>query len=166
MHDQILNILLAHNTWATRVIIDSCESLAPEQLHQRFDIGLGSLHDTLLHITGAMLRWSDRVGGRAPRPSPTGKHTVEQLRNALEEAARSLDETAKNVLEAGALQATLELAFDGRVLRFSKAAALAHVVTHGMHHRAQALNMLRQLGRTELVDNLDVIDWALQHDPR
>jgi uncharacterized damage-inducible protein DinB len=39
---------------------------------------------------------------------------------------------------------------------------LAHVTTHGMHHRAQCLNMLRRLEVAGLSDNLpelDVLEW-------
>ena len=33
----------------------------------------------------------------------------------------------------------------GRAYSFTRGAILTHVMTHGMHHRAQCLNMLRQL---------------------
>ena len=49
---------------------------------------------------------------------------------------------------------------NGESFRFRRATALAYVTTHGMHHRAQALNMLRQLGVTPLPE-IDVIDWEL-----
>lgn len=56
--------LLQHNAWATRVLLERCRSLTPQQFLQQHDIGPGSLHDTLRHIIGAMLRWSD---GKLPR---------------------------------------------------------------------------------------------------
>ena len=37
---------------------------------------------------------------------------------------------------------------------------LAHVATHGMHHRAQCLNMLRQLGAP--LPEIDLLEWQLQ----
>ena len=42
---------------------------------------------------------------------------------------------------------------------------LVHVTTHGMHHRAQCLNMLRHLGVPGVSDRLpeiDPLDWQLQ----
>jgi uncharacterized damage-inducible protein DinB len=36
---------------------------------------------------------------------------------------------------------------------------LTHVTTHGMHHRAQCLNMLRQLGVTPLPPS-SVTEWT------
>jgi len=35
---------------------------------------------------------------------------------------------------------------------------IAHVITHSMHHRAQVLNMMRQLGVTDLIEG-DVLGW-------
>lgn len=49
--------------------------------------------------------------------------------------------------------------------RFEIGAALVHVTTHGMHHRAQCLNMLRHLGVPGISDRLpeiDPLDWQLQ----
>ena len=53
----------------------------------------------------------------------------------------------------------------GKTHRFTLGAALAHVTTHGMHHRAQCLNMLRHLSAPGISDRLpeiDPLDWQLQ----
>lgn len=42
--------------------------------------------------------------------------------------------------------------------RFSLAAMLVHVTTHGTHHRGQCLNMLRRLGIPGVSDRLPDID--------
>jgi uncharacterized damage-inducible protein DinB len=159
-----LQILLAHNVWATQKLIDACKALTAEQFHQRFEIGMGSLHDTILHIVGAMMRWSDRVAGRTLRPSPEKsgqRYSPAQLQEMLAEADRELRAVADEVAAQHALRSPMSLTFEGTDYRFSKAAALVHVTTHGMHHRAQALNMLRRLGMTSLVDAIDALDWAI-----
>ena len=62
---------LEHNAWATREVLRACEKLTDEAWHRRFEIGPGSLHDTITHIVGAMFRWADRIDGppRVVRPS-------------------------------------------------------------------------------------------------
>ena len=45
----------------------------------------------------------------------------------------------------------------------TRSAALLHVLTHGMHHRAQCLNMLRQLGVSPLPLSA-VVEWMLMVD--
>jgi uncharacterized damage-inducible protein DinB len=52
---------------------------------------------------------------------------------------------------------------DGRTIELTRGAVLAQVVTHGMHHRAQCLNMLRQLGVTPLPAS-SVVEWAVMGD--
>lgn len=48
---------------------------------------------------------------------------------------------------------------EGAAFTFSRAAAIVHVLTHGVHHRAQCLNMLRRLGRPLTGVDLDPIEW-------
>ena len=51
-----LDILLRHDHWGTRRVLEICATLTPEQFQQRFEIGPGSLHNTLAHVIGAMRR--------------------------------------------------------------------------------------------------------------
>jgi uncharacterized damage-inducible protein DinB len=60
-----LDILLAHDRWATRNILDACSKLSDEQFHQRFEMGPGSLHDTITHVLAAMRLWGDLLASRA-----------------------------------------------------------------------------------------------------
>jgi uncharacterized damage-inducible protein DinB len=46
----------------------------------------------------------------------------------------------------------------------SRGGVITHVATHGMHHRAQCLNMLRQLGVTPLPKS-SVVEWMVTADP-
>ncbi|NJL30451.1 MAG: hypothetical protein HC898_01815 [Phycisphaerales bacterium] len=77
-----IDILLAHDHWATGQLLHACESLSHEQLHRPFEMGLGSLHDTLTHIIVGKRRWADLLAGRqqnsgASRPYP--QRTVSEL---------------------------------------------------------------------------------------
>jgi DNA-binding FadR family transcriptional regulator len=47
------------------------------------------------------------------------------------------------------------------VLRGSVGGAIVHIVTHGMHHRAQLLYMLRLLGVQNLIEG-DALSWESQ----
>ncbi len=154
--------LLQHNAWATRVLLERCRSLTSQQFQQPFDIGPGSLHDTLRHIIGAMFRWSDRIADRPVRESieknPTPQ-TPDELLALLDRAGRELEEVASRVNREGRYDEMMQAEF--RPERFTRGTAMVHVLTHGMHHRAQALNMLRRLGVTDLPD-LDAIEWELR----
>lgn len=151
-----LDILLAHDHWASRSILAACEPLTEEQFHKRFEMGPGSLHDTVTHIIGAMRGWGDLLAGREFRPRPEGaRRTAAELGTMLDEAAADLRASAS----AHPLDGTVTRTREGKSYTFTRGAVLTHVTTHGMHHRAQCLNMLRHIGVTELPKS-SVMEWT------
>ncbi len=159
-----LGMLIDHNAWATRVLLLDAERLSDEQFTRRFEIGLGSVHDTLRHIIGAMLRWADRMEEVALRPSieDDGRcYTVHELRDLLEDAVRDLCRVAEAIEARGGWGETIAFVMPdgGKTYHFTRVAAMTHVLTHGVHHRAQVLNIRRQLGLPPLGLDLDVIEW-------
>lgn len=154
-----LLILLSHDRWATLQLLDACAALADHQLHRRFEIGAGSLHDTLTHVVGAMRTWTDTLAGAEPRPrveTDGQRRTPEQLRALFDEAWHAISAEARR--RPLAEMATRRMR-DGRTVQLTRGAILTHVTTHGMHHRAQCLNMLRQLGVTPLPPG-SVAEWT------
>ncbi|MGH7213947.1 MAG: DinB family protein [Tepidisphaeraceae bacterium] len=165
-----LTVLLEHNHWATRRVLDFCRRVTPEQFHQRFEIGHGTLHDTLLHLIACMRSWADYTAGRAVRPSmePPGPcFTVEELSRLLDDASddlRGLIEQSRDKL-AEPIYATL----GGTRCTFTRGVALTHALVHGTHHRAQCLNMLRHLnvpGVSDDLPDLDVNDWQYETETK
>jgi caffeoyl-CoA O-methyltransferase len=163
-----LDILLRHDAYATREVLRACSGLTDEQWHRRFEIGPGSLHDALTHVVGAMLRWADRIDGPPTelRPSIEGiaRRTPAELLALLDAAESGLAASADRARARG-LGTEFDVTLAGKTHRFTLGAALVHVTTHGMHHRAQCLNMLRHLGVPGISDRLpeiDPLDWQLQ----
>lgn len=180
-----IDILIRHNAWATLRVIDFCREISDEAFHRRLGIGPGSLHDTLTHIIAAMRSWADRIDGRPIRHRievPEGHAWTYQ--GPASEASkppmprRGLDELAAFLLEATddlnrvyergrqrGLGTPFTIKFGEKSYTFSIAAAMSHVLTHGVHHRAQCLVMLRQLGaRCFEVDapEIGVVDWQAE----
>jgi uncharacterized damage-inducible protein DinB len=163
-----LDLLLGHDAWGTGEVLRACAGLSEEQWHRRFDIGPGSLHDTLTHIVGAMLRWADRIDGppRALRPTIENgtRRTPAEIRTLLEGAAADLAASAARARQRG-LGTQVDITLGGTPYRFTLGAMLVHVTTHGMHHRAQCLNMLRRLavpGVSDQLPDLDALEWQLK----
>lgn len=160
MRSDPLEILLTHNRWATRNLLEVCAALSEEQFHRAFDMGPGSLHDTVTHILGAMRGWGDMLAGRDQRPRLEGeKRTPQQLLELLDEIADDLENSAKT----HPTDETVSGERGGRSYTFTRGGVLTHVTTHGMHHRAQCLNMLRQLGVDSLPPSA-VVEWMLMVD--
>ncbi len=161
----ILNRLLEHNAWTTGQLLERAGALTAEQYVQRFDLGPGSVHDTLRHIISVMFGWADEIAGRPRRPSlgADGEgpiRSVDELLKLLDDAAKELQETAHVVGDQGTMDELMSVTYDGRTWEFTRGTALAHVLTHGMHHRAQIFNMMRQLGVPVDIDG-DVIEWEI-----
>jgi uncharacterized damage-inducible protein DinB len=160
-----LEILLLHDRWATGQILDACGGLSVDQFHRRFEIGPGSLHDALTHIVGAMRAWTETLAGVEGRPRLEGdgeRRTVEQLRVLYAEAWEAFAfEARRRPVEEMVTRRTR----DGRSIEMTRGAVVVHVATHGVHHRAQCLNMLRGLGVREL-PGVGVVDWSWMGDGR
>jgi uncharacterized damage-inducible protein DinB len=170
-----LSALLAHNRWATRLILDRCRALTDEQFRRPFPIGpadKGGLCAILTHIVGAMRRWADRIAGRPIRPpiepwrpgaEPHPPYTQEELLNLLDDAHADLAAVIEAVRRGGqpALSRELTLTFattgGEHSVSFTAGAAIASAAVHGHYHRAQCMNILRQLGAPTAA--IDVIDW-------
>ena len=150
-------ILLAHDLWANRQIWKACEALSAEQFHRPFEMGPGSLHNTLVHVITAMRIWCDRLAVREHRPRLEGTtHTMAELTALLEETSAELASLA----HALPLDHTITITRNNVSRTITRGAVLTHVTTHGMHHRAQCLNMLRHIGVKPLPPS-SVVEWTL-----
>lgn len=159
-----LTALLEHNHWATRRVLGLCGRLSAAQFQQRFDIGPGSLHDTLRHLVHNMGAWADDIAGRPNRTAP-GQVTVEDLGRLLDEATDELRRLIEQSRDRLGDFVRVRFHPDGPTFTFTRGVALTHVLVHGTHHRAQCLNMLRRLnvpGVSDALPDLDLNEWQTE----
>lgn len=145
----ILRALFHHNDWARDRMMERVAPLSDEQLDRPFEMGPGSLRGVVQHMYGCernwLGRWLERELNEVPpwkeRLSPSGLWAA--FRKVAEIRNRFLDEIG----EAGlSRKITFVYAGDGKTYTFPIGDMALHVANHGFHHRAQASNMLRQLG--------------------
>lgn len=160
----LLDRLLEHDVWTTRLLIERCSELSDEQLDRRFDIGHRSIRATFEHIFN-MEAWSDLMAGvEVPRSiSPNQERSMEYFSQRLDRAADRLAQIAKAVAARGAWDERWLDVLDNPPVEKTYGGAIAHVITHSMHHRAQLLYMLRQLGMKDLPEG-DVLSWEHQRE--
>jgi uncharacterized damage-inducible protein DinB len=160
-----LQILMSHDRWATAQMLDACGRLTDEQFHHRFDIGPGSLHDALTHVISSMRAWTESLAGleSGPRLQDDGRRrTPGELRELHEEACATF---AAEVGRRPVSEMVVRRTRDGRLIELTRGAVLSQVLTHGMHHRAQCLNMLRQSGVSPLPGS-SVVEWVAMGEGR
>src|SRR5687767_5472256 len=155
----ILDRFLGHDAWTTRELLRRCEGLSDEQLDREFAIGHGSLRKTFVHIVWNIEVWTDLMCERPVR-ARLGKEaeTIGRLIQRLEAAAVEFALTARLAQEEGWLDDEFADTVETPPVMHTFGATIVHLVTHSMHHRAQVLNMMRQLGIKELIEG-DALSW-------
>jgi uncharacterized damage-inducible protein DinB len=139
---------LRYSDWATARVLTEARGLSDAELDRPFDIGPGSLRKTLLHICDAESWWCDnwrQPGAWRELPADT---SLSQLETRIAETIRRRDAFLAAQTDDSLQNEVAPEVRPGVTLRFRRGESLLQLPTHGTHHRAQALNMLRQLGRT------------------
>jgi uncharacterized damage-inducible protein DinB len=154
---ELLDRLLAHDSWTTRQLLLHCRELTDDQLDREFDIGHRTVRLTFEHIIHNIEVWSDLMSGRQKR-ADDGR-SVNQLIGRLDRAADDLARISKAIAFRDGWDEMWLDSLDGNEKTFG--GAIAHVITHSMHHRAQLLYMLRILGCQDLPEG-DVLSWESQ----
>lgn len=160
----LLDRLLQHDAWTTGQLIECCRSLSDQQLDRQFDIGHQSIRATLHHIIFNMEAWSALMAGADPATiDSSADDSVASLANRLASAAAELARVATSVRSRDGWDERWVDLLDEPPAEKSYGGAIAHVITHSMHHRAQLLYMLKRLGLTALPEG-DVFTWEQQKD--
>lgn len=163
----LLDRLLEHDAWTTRLLLILCRSLTEEQLDQDFDIGHRTVRATLLHVIRNVEVWADLMAGLPVRANqgeqPQGR-SVQGMIARLDRATADLAAVARIVARRGGWDERWVDHLDDPPTEKTYGGGIAHVITHGMHHRAQLLYMLRRLGVRELPEG-DVLSWEQQAAP-
>lgn len=157
-----LRSIFSYSDWANSRLLDAAAGLRDAQLDQPFPIGPGSLRRTLIHICVGENVWLKRwQGQRETRwPSEDVKLSVQDVRRELEGANRERERFMSG-LSATRLQEPLVYRDSkGSLFRAPLGQMMFQAANHSIHHRAQAVNLLRQLG-AGLVE-LDYMMWVRQ----
>jgi uncharacterized damage-inducible protein DinB len=161
----ILERLLRHDAWTTRSLLGLSSELPDADLDREFDIGHRSLRRTVVHIIANMECWCDLMSGQPQRSgTPTAKtaNSIPGLTERLDNVAGQLLALGKSVEDEGREDDFFIDYLDNPPHRKPLGAGFVHITTHGMHHRAQCLFIMRLLGVKDLIEG-DAISWELIH---
>jgi len=137
-----------HRQWANRQLRDAARPLSPDQHHQTFDIGAGSLLATLTHLHAAEDVWLNTITDQPTRsPFDYRFDTLADLEPAWDHSEQRwtdyLDRLAPDHLTR---PVTKTSSLTGKSYTNPLLDILLHVCTHAHYTTAQAVNILRRLG--------------------
>ena len=155
-NDAALEILLTHDRWATGQLLVAARSLSDEQLDRVFEIGLGSLRKTLAHMIEVIDGWHAATSGRERMTPFAPNASIAEIESRFAEVYDRFGATCR-AIESDAKWTAIR---DTSTFAAPAVVIATHVITHSMHHRAQALNMLRHLGVTPSPKS-GVTGWSL-----
>ena len=158
MSMNLLDRLLEHDSWTTRLFLDVAKQLTRDQLDSNCGIGHGTVRKTFEHVIWNVECWADLMKGDVVRRRPVGPQSIDGLIVRFDAASSKFVEFAREVSGQDRLGEQFVDTLDDPPTRKSFGTTIVHVATHGMHHRAQLLIMFRQLGITNLPEG-DALSW-------
>ncbi len=161
MHDlDRFRAFLRYSEGANDQLVRASAGLSNDKLDQPFDMGRGSLRKTLLHLWAGESVWLARWKGQTETPWPDEEQKA---------GVPNIDERFRHVYsERAAFMATLKDADFERVVTYrdskgslykaTRGDMIMQGIVHSIHHRAQAVNMLRRLGAE--APEVDYMYWV------
>lgn len=158
----LLDRLLGHDSWTTRRLLELAESLDDEQLDREFDIGHRSVRRTFEHVIRNVECWTDLMREHAVRPRPGVTQSIADFQCRFDAAYAEFRQFAREIADRGRLDDTYVDSLDNPPREKTFGGTILHLATHGMHHRAQLLFLLRRLGVADLPEG-DALSWESAH---
>jgi uncharacterized damage-inducible protein DinB len=152
--------LACYIVWATKRLLQACESLTDQQYRRDVGLFFKSIHGTLNHLlVGEHLLWYPRFAkGVAPKrrleieAEPDRERLAQALRGAAANWLALIESCSAGRFEGKRAYTTTH----GQALSLPFAATLTHVFNHGTHHRGQIT-----AARTTLEQPCPVLDLVV-----
>lgn len=150
-----------YSDWANGFILRAAGTLADDQLDRPFAMGRGSLRMELLHVWAGEHVWLQRWQGRAETPWPNEEEhvAISGITERLATAWRERDAFLATLADRDLSRVITYRDSKGSLFSAMLADMMTQMIVHSTHHRAQIVNMLRNVGVTPAPD-LDYMYWV------
>ena len=156
----LLDRLLAHDTWTTRQLLILAQPLTEAQWTQPFDIGHVTLRETFEHMIYNVETWTALMNGEQnPSEQPAFEGlTAADLLVRHQAAMTAFTALAHRLRDANAWDERWVDILDVPPQEKSYGGTILHVITHNMHHRGEVMHMLHRLGVEGVIEG-DLLSW-------
>ena len=162
----LLDLLLDHDHWATRQLLDASGGLTDAQWDQEFDIGHLTLRETFGHMLFNVPFWTAFLAGLSPDDGFSADNqpqdrSVAALIGHHELGYAAFAQVARRLRDEGRLGDTFTDHYD---VCKSTGGTILMVIQHNAEHRTEALHILQRLGVPDLPEvDLGVWDYLLHN---
>ena len=154
----ILDRYLGYEAWTFRYFIERCRELTPAQLYQPFDIGHGTVHDSIYHVIGNIEVWTDLIRERPVRDLPPVAANPDDYLQRFDDAMADFAGYARLLVAEDRLDDTYLDVLDAPPKPKTFGGTILHVLTHTTVHRWEIQHMLQRLGLSDLIEG-DVLGY-------
>ena len=162
----LLELLLDHDHWATRRLLDVSGGLTDAQLDQEFDIGHRTLRATFGHMIFNVPFWTAFLAGQPADGGYSADAQPDDRSPAalIDHHERSYAAFATVARRLRDEQRLAETFVDHYAVRKSFGGTILMVVEHNEGHRIEVLHILERLGVPDLPEvDLGVWDYLLHN---
>ena len=152
----LVDRLLAHDTWTTRQLLVACAHLSDFDLDREFDIDQRSLRQTFVHIIRNMEVWTDLLCERAVLDR-TGE-SIAELIGRLTLVSLDFSNLARKIAREQRYDDCFVDILDNPPRMKTFGGGIGHLLTHNMHHRAQIMYLMEKVGIQDHVEG-DLLSW-------
>ncbi len=156
----LLDRLLGHDAWTTRQLLLRAGELDPAALHLPFDAGHETVYETLIHMIGNVRTWTDLMTGTPidRAESSWSGLSIDDLIARHDAASEDFAALARRIRDENRFDELWIDTLDDPPTAKTYGGAIAHVISHDMHHRSELLHMLARLGLAGLPEG-DALSW-------
>ncbi|HLW02241.1 MAG TPA: DinB family protein [Ktedonobacterales bacterium] len=154
----ILDRYLGYEAWTFRHFLVRCREVSPTQLHQPFDIGHGTLYDTIAHSIENLEVWTDLMRERPVRELSPLPDDIDACLQRFDAAMADFAAYAHELAASNRLNETYLDVLDKPPTPKTFGGTILHVLTHTTVHRWEMQHILQRLGLSDLLEG-DALSW-------
>ena len=153
---------LRYSDWGNQQLLKEAGRLNDGQLDQPMAMGRGTLRSQLLHIWAGESVWLQRWQGRTETPWPNEgeKAPVAAIAQRFETVYAERNRFLGPLTDAHLANVITYRDSKGSLFKATLADMITQAIAHSAHHRAQVVNMIRQVGGQP--PELDYMMWVRQ----
>lgn len=159
MQLDMIRAMARYSDWANGQVIDAAERIDDIKLDDPIEMGMGSLRRTMIHLLAGESVWLARWQGKTETPwfDESEPMAPAAVREAFTRVWRERDTFLAPRTDADLVKEQTYRDSKGGLYKASLGDMIIQALVHSIHHRAQAVNMIRRLGGA--APDVDYMYW-------